>query len=830
MRHLLLAVCICAVFSGARAGAWDPERDESRKGQQRGIDIGRRAARAVSRGGAGRPSVHVEGRSILAQFREGIESGMWYAPHDAFEEFTDDSNSIGALFGNHAGTDALVSVLALLATISAAASGIGGGGLLVPIYLLIMGWSISNAVPLSNATIFGNAITNIIINFPLRHPTADRPLVDFDLALVLIPMELTGSLVGVLLNIMFPQYLTLACLLFLLVFTTYRTYNKGAAQWEKENAQRKKDKRVKAAAEANVGDHKKVTLEDQTGQHIEMQVIKGDDDNHTIQQVTTAMSVKENSVLQFTDEHGEKIKKLAFDFVDDAGVYFVSVRDPPARKENIDVGFRELFKEHEPTKDDLAKLIVLDTTEVRRKYIGASQPYESWDTEQVISWFQAITDDCEALCFNIEKNMISGTDLLLFASDTNLAHQELLHLGVAVETDRELILNHLKSVSDQDYMLLVYTREEVPWGAWNRGPEWTADADNEEVDLDGWMEDDPCHPKNEPETYLSSQSFVSVHTWDNPTVLKWVDKISDYNYTLKHMLKKNDIDGRTLLALRAEDLVSLGIPQLGPRLSFLERVNELKELYADHEDIVLSEKDIPYTTNLAVLFGSWLLLLVLAILKGGGKKGGQSPVAQWEGKTQEEFCGTASFWILWWVGVPLLILITYVAGNYLLNKHRRKIKTHFKFHEGDIKWNAKRVRVFPAIVIIAGILAGLLGVGGAMVTGPLMLEMNMIPRVSTATSSFLIIFTTGVAAIAYISLGTLKIDYALWFATIGGVGAAVGLNIINMLLKKYNRQSMVIWSLTLVFILAIVGTVVAGTFRVMDAIEQGKLGFNPVCG
>lgn len=78
----------------------------------------------------------------------------------------------------------------------AAAGGIGGGGILVPMYMLVLHFSPKHAVPLSNITIFGGAITNSILNMKKRHPIADRPLVDWDLILVMEPLTIGGALVG----------------------------------------------------------------------------------------------------------------------------------------------------------------------------------------------------------------------------------------------------------------------------------------------------------------------------------------------------------------------------------------------------------------------------------------------------------------------------------------------------------------------------------------------------------------------------------------------------------------------------------------------------------
>jgi hypothetical protein len=64
-----------------------------------------------------------------------------------------------------------------------AGGGVGGGGILVPVYILILGFSPKHAIPLSNVTVFAGAVANTFLNVPKRHPLADRPLVDWDLIL-----------------------------------------------------------------------------------------------------------------------------------------------------------------------------------------------------------------------------------------------------------------------------------------------------------------------------------------------------------------------------------------------------------------------------------------------------------------------------------------------------------------------------------------------------------------------------------------------------------------------------------------------------------------------
>lgn len=98
------------------------------------------------------------------------------------------------------GWDVATVGLACIGLMIAAAGGIGGGGILVPLYILVLGFHPKHAIPLSNITIFGGAITNTVLNLSKRHPDADRPLVDWDLILVMEPLTIGGALVGSFVN------------------------------------------------------------------------------------------------------------------------------------------------------------------------------------------------------------------------------------------------------------------------------------------------------------------------------------------------------------------------------------------------------------------------------------------------------------------------------------------------------------------------------------------------------------------------------------------------------------------------------------------------------
>ncbi len=113
-------------------------------------------------------------------------------------------------------------------------AGIGGGGVFVPTFILALGLNAHWALPLSQVTIFGVGIGSLIYLLPQRHPTLPRRLIDLNLAALLEPATLAGTIPGVYLNVMFPAYLITILLAILLGLTTATTLRKG---WQQRRAE-----------------------------------------------------------------------------------------------------------------------------------------------------------------------------------------------------------------------------------------------------------------------------------------------------------------------------------------------------------------------------------------------------------------------------------------------------------------------------------------------------------------------------------------------------------------------------------------------------------------
>lgn len=59
------------------------------------------------------------------------------------------------------------------------ATGIGGGGIHVPILMLIFNFTTHEAIPLSKSLILGGAMVSVCMNYKKMHPTEHRTLIDY---------------------------------------------------------------------------------------------------------------------------------------------------------------------------------------------------------------------------------------------------------------------------------------------------------------------------------------------------------------------------------------------------------------------------------------------------------------------------------------------------------------------------------------------------------------------------------------------------------------------------------------------------------------------------
>jgi len=160
-------------------------------------------------------------------------------------------------------------------------------------------------------------------------------------------------------------------------------------------------------------------------------------------------------------------------------------------------------------------------------------------------------------------------------------------------------------------------------------------------------------------------------------------------------------------------------------------------------------------------------------------------------------CGSAAFWALSVATVPYTLAFGLLFRQMLIEEHEERLRSGLEYR-GEIVWDSVTTIRYPLICTLAGVLAGLFGVGGGIVKGPLMLEMGVNPLTSAATAATMILFTTSAACVSFQVFGLLEDTYAVAVFILGVVCTGIGQAGMNHWIKTARRQSPPVLSIGIV--------------------------------
>ena len=107
--------------------------------------------------------------------------------------------------------------------------------MILPIYILIMQLPPREAIPLSAVTVLGGALATTLVNSMRRHPIADRPIICWDLILVMEPLILVGALFGSMLHRLLSENVIVVMLVVFYSVTARVTLIKAGRMHESES-------------------------------------------------------------------------------------------------------------------------------------------------------------------------------------------------------------------------------------------------------------------------------------------------------------------------------------------------------------------------------------------------------------------------------------------------------------------------------------------------------------------------------------------------------------------------------------------------------------------
>ena len=214
---------------------------------------------------------------------------------------------------------------------------------------------------------------------------------------------------------------------------------------------------------------------------------------------------------------------------------------------------------------------------------------------------------------------------------------------------------------------------------------------------------------------------------------------------------------------------------------------------------------------IVVLAIVWAIFVVLPFLRGGSNSSSIIGI---------EFCSTL-YWIVTFAPFPVYIAITGIMI---------KIAKNYPVIGKDANLNCKQISLLVFFGILAGVASGFLGIGGGVIKGPLLLLLGIAAEEMAATSSFMILLTSGITSIQFIARGTMPYEEFGIYAAFGFVSFLIGVFILKVLIQKTGRRDILLHLLASVIALAAILMVYMGVTEIVTSIRNKEsMGFKPYC-
>ena len=226
--------------------------------------------------------------------------------------------------------------------------------------------------------------------------------------------------------------------------------------------------------------------------------------------------------------------------------------------------------------------------------------------------------------------------------------------------------------------------------------------------------------------------------------------------------------------------------------------------------MIAREKRIP-GVDVGLLICALVGSSVLSLLRGRSKKESLLHVV----------CGSSSYWLLNLAQLLFLLTVSLYIRFLLMRRHTRRLAIGYPFGPDDVLWDTRKALAYPLICALAGLCAGMFGIGGGIIKGPLMLEMGLSPDVSSATSAYMILFTTAAASIQYALFGALRAHYASALFLTGLIGTVCGQYVVRALIKRSGRESLIV---ILIAVVIGVSTLLMGSIGAYTFVQELSAG------
>jgi uncharacterized membrane protein YfcA len=160
------------------------------------------------------------------------------------------------------------------------------------------------------------------------------------------------------------------------------------------------------------------------------------------------------------------------------------------------------------------------------------------------------------------------------------------------------------------------------------------------------------------------------------------------------------------------------------------------------------------------------------------------------------------------------LISLYVAGTFILTgiacrivNAEQKIKDTVGKGDGEaFRFEWPSLKKIMAYSLAGGFVSGFFGLGGGSIFNPYLIELGVPPSVSAATTMFMVMLANMATAVMYTLFQSLDLNYAIWLSFWNVLATWYGFSLINSIVRRTGRQSIIIYIMSILIALSAVMT------------------------
>ena len=168
------------------------------------------------------------------------------------------------------------------------------------------------------------------------------------------------------------------------------------------------------------------------------------------------------------------------------------------------------------------------------------------------------------------------------------------------------------------------------------------------------------------------------------------------------------------------------------------------------------------------------------------------------------------YWLVFIIYCCVSLFFIKMAFDNIKARYAYKKSIDPNTNDDKLKYLEENTVRIVLLTVFAGIVSSMVGIGGGMITNPILLGMGLDPKATSSTSTFLIMTTALASSFIYLISGQLNISYAICMGIPCTLSAYYGskeiLNYINRTHKNSILLSIMLWFLIISMAVILVKT------------------------